>query len=193
MELQNLSNRTTLATRGKLASTLVGLALILLLAAQPAWAHGGGEPQLTNAEAGAYLISVWTEPETLEVGEMHVTVAVSELPAPGTAQVGDPVLDATVRVQANRVDQTGETLSAVATHEAAANKLFYEAVLELPSDGTWQVEILVDGPAGSGSAGFEVQVSPVSEFSLITIGGGALALLIVGWLFYRSQSRVSGD
>ena len=172
-------------------------ALILLFVARPAQAHGGGVPQLINAEAGPYWVSVWTQPNLIRVGDFHVTVAISEAPKPGasTREAGDLVLDATVLVQAQPVSQVGETLIAHATRDNAVNKLFYEADLTLPADGQWQVDIQVNGAAGAGNAAFEIEALPPSAFNTL-VGFGwplwaflGLVLLVAGWWFQMSRYR----
>ena len=153
-----------------------------------AQAHGGGgAPHLSNAVVGPYRVSAWTQPSPLRAGNMHVSIAVSEPPASNAAaEAGSPVLDAIVNVRLNPVDQTGETLAAPATHQNATNKLFYEADLTVPAEGQWQVTILVEGPAGSGHANFQIEVLPPSPFNWAFWGGGlALVLLAAGWILWK--------
>jgi len=174
-------------------------ALLLLFVARPAQAHGGGMPQLTNAEAGPYWVSVWTEPDPIRVGDFHVTVAILQAPEPGASarEAGELVLDATVLVQAQPVSQVGEILIAPATRDNAVNKLFYEADLTLPAEGQWRVDIQVNGAAGAGSAAFEIEALPPSPFnSLVGFGwplwaGLGLALLAAGSWFQMSRHRKS--
>jgi len=174
-------------------------ALLLLFVARPAQAHGGGMPQLTNAEAGPYWVSVWTEPDPIRVGDFHVTVAILQAPEPGASarEAGELVLDATVLVQAQSVSQVGEILISPATRDNAVNKLFYEADLTLPAEGQWRVDIQVNGAAGAGSAAFEIEALPPSPFnSLVGFGwplwaGLGLALLAAGWWFQMSRHRKS--
>ena len=174
-------------------------ALLLLFVPRPAQAHGGGVPQLTNAEAGPYRISVWTQPDPIRVGDFHVTVAISQAPKPGasTREAGELVLDATVQEQAEPVSQVGDTLSAPATRDNAVNKLFYEADLTLPADGEWRVDIHVNGAAGAGSAAFEIEALPPSPFNTV-VGFGwplwaglGLVLLVAGWWLQTSRHRKS--
>ncbi len=170
------------------------LGMGLPLAVSTAWAHGGGTPQLANADAGPYWVSVWTQPDPLQVGEAHITVAVSE---PGVAhdghrEAGAPVLDAVVELRFERLDRPGETATALATHEGAANKLFYEADLAFPDAGHWDVRILVQGPDGEGSASFDSQVSSPNSFNWpYVIGLGLLGVVVVG-VVQRLRER-SGD
>jgi hypothetical protein len=202
MENMRLRRRLTSTlskhTQG-LAWTVVGLALTSTLAfatsVQPAQAHGGGEPQLVNAQADPYRVSAWTRPEPIRVGTMHLSVAISESPGPGSSgeETGDLVLDAAVRVQMNPISQPGPGLVTSATREDAVNKLLYEADMELPAEGQWQVVISVEGAAGTGSASFNIEVLPASASNTLAAfgtfralrwpvwGGVALALLALGW------------
>jgi hypothetical protein len=149
-----------------------------------AWAHGGGTPRLTNVDAGPYWVSVWTQPDPLRVGQAHITVAVSEPTDTGSArrEAGLPVLDANVEVQVKPLDHAGETLAVQATHEGASNKLFFEADVDLPEKGRWQVIVAVNGPEGAGSASFEAQVSSPSAFNWNWIGGLGLGALAGVWV-----------
>jgi len=179
--------------------TGLGLVMILFVVAQPASAHGGGVPQLTNAPAGPYTVSVWTQPDPIRAGKLHITVAVMESPGPGSTarEAGDVVLDATVRVQLEPLSQTAQTLLASATRDNAVNKLFYEADLELPAEGQWHVLIEVEGPAGAGQANFDIEALPPSKFGALqrvawpVWGGLALAILAAGWLLQTFLDRPS--
>jgi hypothetical protein len=46
-----------------------------------------------------------------------------------------------------------------ATAEAATNKLFRAAVLDLPEPGWWEMKILVEGPQGQAQICFEVEAA----------------------------------
>jgi hypothetical protein len=98
-------------------------------------------------------------------------------------------LDATVHVQFTALDYAGETLTGRATHEDAANKLFYETDLELPKVGRWQVEIAVEGSEGSGSATFEAQVAPPAAFNWTWIGGLGVVALAAIWVVQRFRDE----
>jgi hypothetical protein len=195
---RRLTSTLSKHTRG-LAWTVVGLALTSTLAfgidARPAQAHGGGEPQVVNAQVGPYRVSAWTQPEPIRVGTMHLSVGVSESPGPGSSgeETGDLVLDAAVRVQMNPMSRSGPGLVTSATREDAMNKLLYEADMELPAEGQWQVVISVEGAAGTGSTSFNIEVLPASDSNTLTAlgtfralgwpvwAGLALVLVTVGW------------
>ncbi|MFQ5576214.1 MAG: FixH family protein [Anaerolineae bacterium] len=149
-------------------------ALAVLAAAQPVWAHGGGAPQLVNAPAGPYRVSVWTQPDPLRAGEVHFTVAVTD-PAAGA-----PILDAGVTVTLTPLSGSGAAISSPATHREAVNKIFYETDFELPAAGRWQVVVAVDGPRGRGQTDFEVDALPAAANRWRWWAGGLLAALLTG-------------
>ncbi len=166
------------------------LLLLATLPAQAALAHGGGAPRLTNADAGPYWVSAWTQPDPLRVGQAHVTVAVSEPnPSGGAREAGPPVLGATVNVRFEPLDHAGETLNVAATHAGAVNKLFYETDLDLPHTGRWQVTVFVAGPAGAGSASFGAQVSPPSPFNWTRVAGLGLVALAAAWAVQKIKEK----
>ena len=57
------------------------------------------------------------------------------------AETGQPFDDAEVNVRITPADVGGRTIHAVATQAAATNKLLRAALMELPSPGSWDVEI----------------------------------------------------
>jgi hypothetical protein len=172
----------------RLIELFPGLVLLLGYSVSIVWAHGGGVPQLTEAETGPYRVSVWTQPNPLRVGKAHFTVAILE-PSPseaGEQQTGSPVLGATVELQLTPPEGSGQKpLVALASHETAVNKLFYEVDVELPATGRWEVTILVEGPAGSGNTGFEIEVEPASEANWVLFGGLGLVLVAVVWIIQK--------
>jgi hypothetical protein len=176
---------------------LIAIALVICLgtlfgpAIDTAQAHGGGVPQLINAEAGPYWVSVWTQPNPLRVGQAHITVAVSEPPAASSSQreAGAPVLDAMVQVQLQPLAGSGEPRTASATHEGAANKLLYETDLHLAEAGSWQVWVAVDGVQGSGKTGFQVEVAEASRSRWPWVAGLAIAGLGALWMVQQTRAK----
>jgi hypothetical protein len=190
-------SRAALGRIKGLVSTLAGLVLVLPIVfwttTGAAQAHGGGTPQLVNAPAGPYQVSVWTQPDSIRAGQkLHISIAVSE--SSNQAEASNLVLGATVHVQLVNLTPTGETLAAFATHENAVNKLFYETDLDVPTEGEWQVLVEVEGPAGAGSAAFHIEALPSSASNTLVRrwplwGGAGLALLATGWSVYAFRAR----
>lgn len=166
------------------------LLLLLLLLALPAavLAHGGGTPQLVNEPAGSYWISAWSTPDPARVGQLHLTLAISE-PGEGR-EAGLPVLGADVGIRLEPgADVEATTVTASATNANSTNKLFYEADLELPAEGAWQVQILVEGPDGPASASFPLEVVAPESTNWALLGGGGVALVIVLFALFSWRQR----
>lgn len=155
------------------------LVCLLVLSVPIVKAHGGGTPQLTNAEVGPYWISVWTQPDPPKVGELHLTAALAEPGAINASlkEAGPPILNALIEVQLRPLDRPGGSISAVASHENAVNKLFYEADLDIPHSGHWEATLLVNGPdSGSGTVSFELEVV---EGSTINMSWSLIGTMVV--------------
>lgn len=151
--------------------------LLLLLIVHSAQAHGGGTPRLVNEDIGPYWLSVWTSPDPPRVGELHLTIGLSE---PGVGRsAGDAVLGADVEVQLAPQATAEEAIVAAATNAQSTNKLFYETDVQVPRTGTWDVTIRASGPAGSGSATFSLAVQEESGLNWPLVGAAALAMVVV--------------
>ena len=188
-------------------------ALVLLIGAllpAPLLAHAGvGIQHLNNVPTGPYRVYVWSDPEPPEVGEYHVTVALTEnVEGDTTGLAGGPVLDAFVIVEITH-QQSGETLSARATHDDALNKLFYEASFAPAKQGIWSVQVRIAPPGcedgqngndnGSGSPASPCQPQQVVSyqdeilpkvFPWPAVLGGLLAVALIlaaGLLYWKTQ------
>ncbi|MDT8306304.1 MAG: LPXTG cell wall anchor domain-containing protein, partial [Anaerolineae bacterium] len=75
-----------------------------------------------------------------------------------------------------------------ATNANAANRLFYEADVTLPQSGPWTVAVDVTGPAGSGSASFDIEVGEADGPNWFLWGGGAV-LALAGLFFLAGRFR----
>lgn len=153
--------------------------VLLLLVAPVALAHGGGTLQLENAPAGPYVVSVWASPHPPQVGAYHVTVSVARPGDGGGA--GEPVLGADVAVRLTP-QGAGEALTARASNEAADNKLFYEADVELPAPGVYDVAVAVAGPDGRGETAFAIAVEEGGGVNWGLIGTAALVVLAAAFV-----------
>ena len=170
------------SSRDALLLTVVALSLSLVVWGESAWGNGG-TPRLSNARAGPYLVSVWSQPDLPRAGELDIGVAVM------TLEARDPILDAEVRLTAEPIDRGGTPISVVASRGTGANKLLYHVDLELPIEGRWRVTVHVEGPAGSGSAGFELEVKPPVAAHWPLVGASAVFVILMGiaWRMLRPR------
>lgn len=177
--------------RPSLAACLAAAAsFILALLPLAAGAHGGGTPQLTNVAVGPYRVYAWTSPDPWSVGQAHTTVAVTVAAAGGEI----PVTDAVVSVAYVPADHPEQAIQMAARAGSGAQASFYEADADLPTLGSWQVKIVVSGPAGSGSAQFGMQVEPTSGFNgwLIALAAAIVLLAAAGVGWRLVQRRTAG-
>ena len=168
----------------KLFFSALFLMLVRLPGAPALFAHGGGTPRLTSEPTGPYLLSVWTAPDPVRAGELHLTVAVAD-PARDDA----PVLAALVQVELRPRAAHAPPLSARADNEEGANKLLYEADLVLPAAGRWDVQVTVDEPAGQGAAQFELDVLAARTGNWPLFGGAGVTLAALLFLAFRRHRR----
>ncbi len=186
--------------------------LVLLFAAlspSQLLAHAGvGIQHLNNVLAGPYRVFVWSDPEPPTVGEYHVTVALTEnIEGDATGLAGAPILDAFVTVEITHVE-TGETLSARATHDDALNKLFYEASFAPDEGGAWSVQVRIApaacAPTEGGDGGSSSQASDCENVQTVAyedeilpkafpwraLFGGLLSILLflgAALLYWKTQ------
>jgi hypothetical protein len=157
-----------------------------------ALAHGGGTPRLIDVPVGPYRLYVWSSPEPLRVGDMHVTIAVVEA-AQTSAKLDEPVVDANVRVLLKPLNEQNEPFARAATNQTTLLQRYYETDFSIPAAGIWQAVIEVSGPAGAGSASFDVEVLPPRrlnwQIALIITG----ALLIGIGLYGRRKQSTGRD
>ncbi len=176
---------------------LLALCTLFIFLPRLASAHGGGTPRLTDAPAGPYRIFVWTQPEPLRAGEVHVTIGVTLADQPtadaATTAVTQPVTDATVTLRFVAVDGSTEALVRKATL-GGVGAVYYEADASLLTAGAWRFMIEVSGPAGDGAAEFteELLSARTVNWRLIA-GGGVLFVLLIALLgvWNRRQERTT--
>lgn len=155
--------------------------ILVLLAALPALAHGGGKQQIAGEPSGPYRIYVWTSPDPWRVGEAHTTVAVTRLLASG-----EETPAAGLQVFVTYEQQGGQSERVSAVEQLGAQQGFYEADGPVAAAGDWQVAVAVSGTEGAGAVSFREAVLPANSFNWWLIGGGVLlALLLLGYFGTR--------
>lgn len=124
--------------------------VLAIVCPQVSWADGG--IPLTMREVDGYRIAVFAEPAPLRAGPVDISVMVQD------AETGLHLADAAIDVKVQSVGPVVVRRSAAATEEAATNKLFKAALLELPFAGRWQVYVTVMGRHGTAKVTAEMEV-----------------------------------
>lgn len=99
------------------------------------------------------------------------------------AATGGPRLDVPVEVIAHPVGEPERVIRGTATVEAATNKLFRAALLDLSEPGRWRFEVRLPGQTGMERAAFEAEVLPALPDwveSALWIGWPFLIVLLFG-------------
>jgi hypothetical protein len=159
-------------------SLLIALLLLAGVSGRAARAHGIGKPQLLNAPAGPYTLSIWTDPDPLRADEAHVVVAVLD---PQTQEF--IVTDVTVTVRLESATDPAQVVTVVAGTDSA-NQLLYAAEFnDRLTPGRWRVVVSAAGARGaSNEVSFEVDIEPARGFNWLWIGIGGLGLMVALWV-----------
>jgi len=170
-------------------------AVNLVWVAAPLYAHGGGVPRLTGELAGPYRIFVWSQPEPLRVGDIHLSIGLVRAEAEGSRAadaLDEPVTDATVTVSLQPVAENARPIRTLAVLQEQLGSYYYEADATLPTAGDWRITIDVSGDLGDGSAAFVGAVASAREVNwLLLIAAGLLLLCLLGLigLWNRVQAK----
>jgi hypothetical protein len=175
--------RLSEARRSGVTAAALGVLIFLVLAclaggsAREVLAHGGGTPRLVDEPVGPYRLYVWTKPDPVRVGTAHITAGVF------TRAVGsdrdEPVLDASVGLVVT-ARGGGEAWHGEASQQESTNKLYYEADVAIRAEGEWQVTVNIGGPAGEGSAQFDLEAKEPG-INWMPVGGVAVIVIALGW------------
>ncbi len=119
----------------------------------PSLALADGGALRLSEQKGNYQIAVFTAPTPLRAGPVDVSALVQN------ASTHEPVSDLHVIVKAVRLDRPGVVIRRTATNEAATNKLFQAAMLDLTEPGWWHLEVSLDGPLGTTEVDFDMEAA----------------------------------
>jgi cytochrome c oxidase assembly factor CtaG len=128
---------------------LPALTLILPLAAlaygylAPGTIDMDGAVLRVQENSGPFRISVFTAPDPLPSGPCDISVLVQD------RNSGGPILDVPVSLAIDRPDAVlGSSTLVRATTEASSMKLVESGTVDLPSEGSWNLRVLVGRGAG---------------------------------------------
>ncbi len=173
-------------SKRRFSTQSIGLWLLLLFAFT--WptaviAHGGGTPQLVNATAGPYHLWVWSMPEPVRLGEMHISMAIAQ-PAPATALDVQLVLAPT--------DVASQPIAQMANRQVRLFEEYYEADFMLPTAGQWHADITINGPAGVATAQFPFIVLPPHRINWTLVLWSVLAFAgLIGVIWIRRSAGLA--
>jgi len=136
----------------ELVRLVTGVLLISGLLALPVPALADGGALRLSEERGNYRVAIFTSPTPLRAGPVDISILAQD------AATHDPVSDVQIMVKAARSDRRGAAIHRPATFEAATNKLFQAAALNLNEPGWWHVDIGLDGPLGEELVAFDIEV-----------------------------------
>ena len=115
--------------------------------------HGDGGVLRLSEKSGNYRVTVFTPPGPLRAGPLEVNILVQD------AATGVVLSEARVVVSAADRAIPERRIERPATAEAATNKLFHAANVDLPNPGLWEITIMIDGSRGEAASQFEVEVA----------------------------------
>ena len=145
----------------------------------------GGTLRLSE-EKGNYQIAVFTAPTPLRAGLVDVSALVQN------AATHEPVSDVLITIKAAPRDRPGAAVRRRATFDAATNKLFQAATLNLKEPGWWQLEIGLDGPLGKTTTALDVEVAkPLPKYLAMWpwLTWPALPILLFGTHQFLARRR----
>jgi hypothetical protein len=129
------------------------LSLLCVLIGRPAGVRADGGTIRASERVGGYQVTVFTSPAPLRAGPVDVSVFVQD------ADTGEPAEGVEAAVRAAPRGRPDEAVGSPATTQAATNKLFRSALLELPEAGWWDFEAAVTGVRGQAKVHFEAEAA----------------------------------
>jgi len=154
------------------------VAVVLFAQAHPALADGG--ILQIQRSSGPFVITVFTAASPLRAGPSDISIMIQD------SNNYRPVLDAEVTVSLCR--EGGEAIKAVARREQSKNKLLYAALLSLPDEGRWMIEVTVVRNSQETMISGPIIVAPQQSFLFACWWTLALPPIAIG-LFVINQWR----
>ena len=158
---------------------LLALSCAVASCSNSVYAHGGGFQLNKRATAGPYILTIGTIPDPPTVGEAILILEVTDF-----NEQRIQGLDITIVPRGpDSQDGTSEYLRGIVD---SYDPTLYETRAELPSEGPWTFDVIVDGQLGSGEAQFSYDVKRVNPIGGIITLVTLLAFLTVIGLSMRA-------
>ena len=159
--------------------------IVLSLALHPAraLAHSGPPyPAISARTTGAYIVTVWTDPDTTDDGSAQGKFWVTLQAVKGQKAVaGETRVDVSVRA----TDRQPATPATVRAEPVKNDPSTFYAALPMDHEGPYAVHVAIDSPAGHAALDCEVQATydlRPSRFLLILY---VAPFLVVGFLWAK--------
>ena len=154
----------------------------------PSVASADGGAIRLSEQGGNYRITIFTTPTPVRAGLVDVSVLVQD------AATGEPVCGAQVTIRAARRGPSGVASQYLATTEAATNKLYYAATIDLPDPGWYLLGVSVEGAGGQARVQFDLEAAEALPSWLALapwVGWPVLAVLLfsIHQVLVRWRSR----
>jgi hypothetical protein len=167
---------------------MTGLVIGLFMMVWFGQAQANGGTTFWIEEVGVYDLTITASPFPLQVGVNDISVLL------GRQSDSQIVLEAEILITAQPLDHAGRPQIFSATHANATNKLYYAANVDFPTPGRWQLLVQVDGPEGSISTAFEVQVEPAQPFNFLRyVSLIGLPFVAIVFLFFVLSRRAGKE
>ena len=127
--------------------------MVLALSGEASLVHADGGSIRVSDRRGNRLITVFTSPTPVRTGPVDISVLIQD------AGTGKALTDVPVVIRAHPLDDERYVASALATTEAATNKILQAASLEFSRPGLWRVEVSVRGLDQDIPIGWEMEVA----------------------------------
>lgn len=155
------------------------VAVLVICAAAPAWAHiGPPYPILENRKIGDLTVSVWSNPD---VGEGSFFVVID--PPKGASVPSDMKVQVAVQPVSRRLPEQRYD----AWREKLRSRVEFKAVVPFDKEETWRVRILLASAQVTGETDVDVPVTPtlLGRWSLLFF---LLPFLAIAALWLRAVS-----
>lgn len=168
-----------------------GALLWLAAAAQPALASGPGTGgrtiELQDQPAGAYLVTVYSSPAPPVTDKLYLEIRVKD------AETQRVIAGGTVMTRAEPIGFEADTVEAEATHDIAPLIIDFAAHLPVSRPGTWQITIDINGPRGTASLSFPLQINRTSQSSPLIWPAAFLGAVLLVWAMIGVRRRQANE
>lgn len=176
-----------MTTRPVLLSTafLVILAGLWVGLAPKALANGGADTRTIFEErVGDYGVVVTSTPGRPTAGLVHFTFSISD------AETGAIVTDAALELSTTPPPESELTEASFQISKSELNPDLYDVDVRLEAEGTWELELTIEGPRGREQVAIPLEVrGPASKIFAILIVVLAFPLLLVLLEIWRRWDR----